>query len=105
MLVEQRGGVARIRRLTATTTVQSFQPPTLPTKFLQLSNEGANAVRIYFTAADAAANVNYLTLGASGGGTSYFEGPVELGDSEDKLWYLAEASTSALVMISYQRRG
>ena len=65
-MIEIRGGVPRNRLWTVTSTPQYFVMPNAPTKYLQLFNQGANPVRIYWTAADAAANQNYIELAATG---------------------------------------
>lgn len=105
MPMEIRGGQWKIRRVPVTTAVDSFQPPNAPTKYVQISNEGAENVRIYDSKANADADTNYFVLGPNASGFEYFEGPLELADENDKLWFKAEANTSTLAIVTYQRRG
>jgi hypothetical protein len=67
-----------------------------PTQFLQVSNEGANAIRIYFTAQDFTLDQNYITLAPTVG---YFEGPVALGENASSLFLRAVGGTSASVVV------
>lgn len=105
MTIEVRGGVPRTRIITVTTASYQFTPPNAPTKFLQLNNEGAGNIKVYWTGADATADINYFTLGANGTGTEFFEGPVELADENSSVWFRTEAGSSDLTIVSYQRRG
>lgn len=105
MALEINGGVPAVRKFTATTTVADFKVPNAPTKYLQVNNEGSDDVRMYFTAADAAADDNYIILGANASGFEFFEGPVELADNESRIWFLADSGSQELTIVSYQRRG
>lgn len=102
MSFENRGGVPIVRRLSVTTTFGVYPLP-VTTKYLQIFNQGANAVRVYFTAADYTADDNYLTLVATNG---VFEGPVELRANASELYFRAQGGTTTpVVVIGYQRRG
>lgn len=106
MLVETRGGVARCVHANVPVTAggTAFQAP-FTTKHLQISNQGNQIVRIYFTAEDAANDLNWIPLGPNGAGQDFFEGPVELGDNQDKLWLRSENGTQLVIFVWYQRRG
>ena len=102
MSFENRGGVPIVRRLSVTTTFGHYPLP-VTTKYLQIFNQGANAVRVYFTLADYTADANYLELVAS---TGTFEGPVELRANASELYFRAQTGTTTpVVVIGYQRRG
>ena len=102
MSFENRGGFPIVRRLSVTTTFGLYHLP-VATKYLQISNGGANAVRVYFTAEDYAANANYIELASS---TGAFEGPVELRANAAQLYFAAQGGTSnPVVVVAYQRRG
>jgi hypothetical protein len=105
MPFENRGGVPRNRQWTVTSTAAKFTPPNRPTKFLQLANLGAVSCRVYWTEADATGDVNYFTLAASGSTGDYFEGPVEIADTEDGIWLKSTGANTTILAISYQRRG
>ena len=93
-------------RLGITTTGESRRPPGV-VKFLQVSNEGANELRLYFTEADYDADENYVSLAAT---TGYFDGPVELGGSipgpngRDQLWLRSVTGDTTAVVVWYLRR-
>ncbi len=102
MSFENRGGVPIVRRLSVTTTFGAYPLP-VTTKYLQIFNQGANIVRVYFTAADYTADANYLELAAT---TGVFEGPVELRATGSELHFRAQTgTTNPVVVIGYQRRG
>ena len=102
MSFENRGGVPMVRRLTVTTTFGAYPLP-VTTKYLQIFNQGANIVRVYFTAADYVADANYLELAAT---TGVFEGPVELRATASELHLRSATGTATpVVVIGYQRRG
>lgn len=102
MSFENRGGFPIVRRLSVTTTFGQYHLP-VATKFLQISNEGAVAVRVYFTQADYTANTNYIELAPTVG---YFEGPVELRANAAELYLAGQAGTAnPVVIVAYQRRG
>ena len=102
MSFENRGGFPIVRRLSVTTTFGLYRLP-VATKFLQITNNGANAVRVYFSAEDFTANTNYIELVAS---TGFFEGPVELRATAAELYFAAQTGTSnPVVVVAYQRRG
>lgn len=110
MLVETRGGVPIILRVTATAAVKEIlllkNGTQIVTKFLQISNEGAANVRVYFAAADAAADANYLLLTPPASGFSYYEGPAEIGESATlTIWLKSEGADCAVSLVGYQRRG
>lgn len=102
MSFENRGGVPIVRRLSVTTSFGGYPLP-VAIKYLQLYNQGANDVRVYFTEADYLADANYLVLPSS---TGVFEGPVELRATAFQLFFRAQGGTSTpIVVIAYQRRG
>lgn len=99
MSFENRGGAPVVRRISVDTsgTEGGYHLPAV-TKFLQLSNEGANIVRVYFSAVDFADDVNYFELDAS---TGFYEGPAET----NNIWLKGSGGSSTIVMIAYTRRG
>ncbi len=98
MAFETRGGQARVFRDAAVpTTGRDRRPPSI-TKFIQLSNEGANVLRLYFTEEDFDADANYVELVATSG---FFEGPVET----DRYFLRAVTAPTAVVVVEYYRRG
>jgi hypothetical protein len=102
MSFENRGGFPIVRRLSVTTTFGKYQLP-VTTKYLQITNGGAVAVRVYFTQDDYTAGVNYIELASS---TGSFEGPVELRANAAELYLAGVAGTAnPVVIVAYQRRG
>lgn len=91
-------GIPIVRRITVTLTYGLFTFPS-PTDFLQISNEGANTVRVYFSLADYNDDVNYISLAPSVG---YFEGPIALGNGRSVLYMRSLVGPSAdVVLIGY----
>ena len=70
------------RALAVTNTAKTFYPP-VKTKFLQLRNEGANAVEVFWDRSKTNDSTRGFTLAASGSAGDFFEGPVELFRGED----------------------
>lgn len=105
MSFENRGGIPIVRRLVIDTTgtagptnERGYRFPAV-IKWLQISNEGSDSIRVYFTDADFVANANYIVLDAT---TGFFEGPVEA----SHIWLRAENSSSdPVVLVMYARRG
>lgn len=105
-LTEIRGGIPRIRQHTVDTTGAGYRPPNCPTKYIQINNDDeAESVRVYFEQSDFDDDINYITLGPSGTGTEFFEGPVELSDEQDMVWLRAVGGTPVVTVVSYFRRG
>jgi hypothetical protein len=114
MSAEIRGGVPRTIRLTAANSravgaLANAEPIPLPfkTKYLQISNEGANAVRVYWTVGDFNDDVGgtgtdgFIELPAT---TGYFEGPVEAVDERvDQLFLRGVGGTADVVVTAYQK--
>ena len=102
MSFENRGGVPVVRRLSVTTTGTAGAEGLnlrVTTKYLQIANEGASSVRLYFSQADFDGDTNYIELSASDG---FFEGPVEA----SRIWFKASGGSSdPLVLVAYARRG
>jgi len=101
--LETRGGFPFVTRraipIGASDPQQVVQSPG-HIKFLQISNEGGNIVRVYFSEADYTADANYIELEAT---TGYFEGPVEL--RGNNLYLRAQtAASDPVVVVFYLRR-
>lgn len=94
MVAEFRGGTPHVRRLSVATTGLGDLGFTLPgvTKGLVVSNEGAFALRMYFTLADYTADANYIELAAT---TGYYDQP----DEVHTLWFRAVGGTTTPVVI------
>lgn len=113
MSLELRGGIPRIRRYTATTTGHKTNPPGV-TKHVQISNDGANALRVYFTKADFDADAafgatdGFIQLAAS---TGFYEGPAEIGSGSQSnpdlngLWLRGVVGDATGQILWYLRRG
>jgi hypothetical protein len=79
------------------------------TQFVILRNQGANACRLFFTAADFTGNKNYVIAPVASATYPYGEwaGPVETtaGDHSD-LWVKSDvAGVTTIELIAFQRRG
>lgn len=101
-----RGGLPKCARLTVTTTGEGRRPPGV-TQYVQVSNEGANVLRIYFQADDFTADANYIELVAT---TGYWEGPAEIGaplpgsiSGRDQIWFRTSGGDSDISVIWYLR--
>lgn len=105
--MEIRGGLPFAFRSTIDTTGSTVTIPGV-TKHLQVSNEGGNPLRVYFTKADFDANANFIELAATIG---FFEGPAEIGvnpgggEGRDFLYLRAAAATTVASVVAYLRRG
>ena len=97
MSFENRGGIPRVFRVT-TDAVGGQHNFLAVTKYLQISNEGGDMLRVYFTEQDYTADQNYISLAAV---TGFFDGPVEA----QSIWFRADTTTTDLFMVSYHRRG
>jgi len=103
-----RGGVPYVIRDTIDTVGRALA---LPCDSLALiaRNKGAAVIRLYFTAADWAADVRYVELPVASALQPYGEwaGPVETvaGSDHSDLWVKAITSSSALELTVFQRRG
>lgn len=98
MSLEIRGGVPRVQRIAV--AGDTYVPFPSIIKYLRIANQGAQALRVFFTKADldAAPQVDYVTVAATSG---VWEGPVEASG----IWLdVASGSTTAEV-VSFQRRG
>jgi hypothetical protein len=82
--------------------------PPMVTKFVQISNEGANILKVYFTKPDFDADINFISLAAT---TGFYEGPAEVGvnptgpQGRDRLWFRSAAGATTAVVLWYLRRG
>ena len=114
MPLAMRGGIPVIQTLTVSTTGTEYRPR-MPTSAIQVINNGAVDVRLYFSLADFTANTNYLIVPA-GGGT--FSGPAELwpmsasqqavnqaATNRGGVWLRTETGTSLVSAVFYERRG
>lgn len=81
-MASPNSGKPYTRTFTATTTATTFFSP-VPTKFVQIRNEGANAVNVFFDSADSADATRAVVLAAAGSEGSYFEGPAFLLAGDD----------------------
>lgn len=73
-----------------------------PTSHLQIRNtDGANAIRVYWTAADFSADTNFITVNAD----AEFEGPAEVKEFWTRCMPIGGALTAAVEAIFYFRRG
>lgn len=99
MLVETRGGIPVPQHVTATAAGVTW-PLKLTSKYFQIANQGAAVVRLYFSQADFAANLNWVPLDTLAN-EGYFEGPAEI----DTIWLRSEGADSLCIAILYQRRG
>lgn len=99
--LETRGGFPFVRRLAIPTGDAPIQIVKSPghIKYLQISNEGAGNVRVYFSRRDYEENENYIVLPATNGS---FEGPVEL--REQYLFLRSETGTSDPVVVTFYLR-
>ena len=72
-------------------------------KYLQVRNEGANPVRLYFHEADFALNGTdfFVELAAGGSAGDYFEGPVRLPSNENLILLRATGGATDVVAIAY----
>jgi len=117
MPIETRGGAPVIRRFTAansnaiTTTGQEVDirmrdvtgfgaRGPFVTKWVQISNEGSNVLRVYFTLVDFNANDTdgFIDLPAT---TGFYEGPAET----TAIWLRGVGGSTDVVLIGYARRG
>lgn len=99
---EVRGGVPLIRRRLVPVGGERHQPKNA-FKHVQISNEGANNLRVYFTLADFTADASltatdgYIELANT---TGFFDGPAE----GKEIWWRPIGGTTQIVAIFYQRR-
>ena len=123
MAARSQVGRVRFRRITVGTTGSVITPypeprkhETFPTGYVQVSNEGAQIVRLYALKSDFDADA---ALGATDGfirlaaTTGFFGGPVALNDEgvdptgvvrpQPVLWARAEAGTTLVVCAFYLR--
>lgn len=91
-----RGGVAAVRRVAVDGTGRRYTLP-FTTLFLQVRNVGANPLRVFVTAEDFAADVDFVSIAAG----SAWEGPAELGD----VWLKGDGGNTTAEVVAYQRRG
>ena len=97
MSMEIRGGVPRVFR-NAVPVVGLEHALESVSKFGQIWNTGANALRVYFRLEDFTADANFRELAAT---TGFLEGPLEL----SKIWFRAVGGATAVESIFYARRG
>lgn len=97
MAIPIRGGVPDVFRATIDTTGRDHGIASF-THFLQISNEGANDLRVYFTQEDFANDDKYIELDAVIG---FYEGPAEVG----RVWFKAVGGNTDVFAIFYARRG
>ncbi len=100
--IETRGGFPFVTRRsvpTGTSAQQLFASPG-HIKYLQVMNEGANVVRLYFAREDYDADTSYVELAAT---TGTFSGPVEL-RSRNLFIRAVGGAADPVVVIMYLRR-
>lgn len=103
MLVTTRGGVPNCDNVTVDgtggayafkITDQTGKRESVPSRFVQISNEGANPLLLYFTLADFTAGTHKITLAAT---TGYFEGPVEA----KSIWWKGSGGSTDATIVFY----
>lgn len=101
-VLQTRGGIPDVFRDTIDTTGREHNLP-FNVSGIIARNKGANIVRLYFTEADFDADENFVELPVATAIQPYGEwaAPVEA----DKIWLRAAAATSAVEVVSFQRRG
>lgn len=93
--METRGGRPRTQRVSVTAVGAPLALP-FPAKFLQISNEGAAPLRIYWTGEDFTADTNYIELALT---TGFFEGPAEIAT----IWLRGAGGVSnPVIVVSYE---
>lgn len=96
-----RGGFPHPKRISVLHTAVRPLRYKAPCNYLQVKVV-TNNCRLYFTEDDATNDENYiLVIPASAEEPHGFEGPVE----GIEIWLKAETGTSAVELVSYQRRG
>lgn len=86
-----------VLRPTVSTSGDIFQFPTALRR-IQISNEGANVLRIYRRAVDFTNDANYIDLPAS---TGFYDGP-HVGRS---IWLRANGGSTSVIMTVYVADG
>lgn len=108
MATPVRGGQPFVQRVTGATTTGAQLMPPGPTSFVQVSNDGAEALRLFFSLQDYTDQVNYIELPAT---TGFWDGPAEIAASpgtasgRDAIWYRSAAATTDFQVVFYVRRG
>lgn len=97
MTIDIRGNICRVFRASIDTTGREKRPEAVTVR-LQISNEGANVLRVYFNQQDFDADADYLELAAS---TGFFDGPVEI---PDRYFLRAVGGATDVVALEYYRR-
>lgn len=105
MPMETRGGVPQAVGPIALTTT----PVEIATrrrfggisKSVRIQNLGAQVVRVYFSAEDATAGANYITIPVAANGISVLEAEIET----NSLWLAAGAATTSADVLYILRRG
>ena len=98
------------RTFTATTTATTFYPPPdcPETKFVQIKNDGAVVVNLFWDSNDSADSTRAIPLQASGTTGDYFEGPANLfaagdphRDGRGGITLTAASSTASVRVVFY----
>ncbi len=102
MSEEIRGYPARIRDVSVDTTGVQYIP-LATTAHLQISNDGAEDLRVFLRRDDFDADANFITLVA---GSGFFKGPLELGPEPagPQMFLKAVAGTATVQVIEFYRR-
>jgi len=100
-VLEGRGGFPHVFRETITTTGRAHQFPFV-SKFLKI-RATAYACKMYFTAADFAADTNYILVPVAAADTPHgeWDGPVEA----SQVWLKGVTGSSVVELVAFQRRG
>lgn len=104
MAMETRGGVPQALgpiALTTTPTQVAMSAALGVSKQVRVQNLGANTVRVYFSAADAAAGSNYLSIPAFAAGHTVLIADIEA----TSIWLAAGTGTTTADVLFIGRRG
>lgn len=101
-----RSGIPKVLRLTAVDKATATLPQATilsgtPTTWISIRNRGAQAIRVYFTAADFTNNVNFAEVPS----TEKFDMPIELGgtDSNIGLFLAGDGADCDFTLVYAQR--
>ncbi len=112
MTLSIRGGLPVVAQLTVDDVDGREVRAPGATNYLQISNEGASDLKVYFTRPDFENDMAYLTLAAT---TGYFGGPVEIGVGQagpnaaelgrENVYLKGSGGSTDVVLVWYVRRG
>lgn len=94
--MQERGGIARALNLSALTTGLTWGLESLTTKIIVRT--ATNAVRMYFTAADLAADANFWTVATT-------DLPLVIEAECRELYFRGVGGTSAVSVLAILRKG